>query len=313
MLAYIASHPICWPTSGYLERKYVPCVPSLLGFLDGILFHLSSTPRIEGAPSRVSGQLITITGRPVQGKIIDFRINLVGPIQSDRTDANGFFAGELSAPLAEISVPDGSDHPKIAPIGWLYVLPGATIDLGSISFDNSTINKPQARLRGPIRLVELPQRSTANAGKIAALVIACSGPVQDYCDRNTLTVIHGDGSAAEPIADKNQIRVSSPMISEDGSTAGWLANEPFCCTSYPIATRLAVYIPTKPLRMFNGDGRAIFKWKFIFNGEQVAFYHDFLHGTPAQHYELRDVSTGRLISKWDGELTGKASTWTKGL
>ena len=42
----------------------------------------------------------------------------------------------------------------------------------------------------------------------------------------------------------------------------------------------------------------------------VAFYQDFLHGTQAQHYELCDVETGRLLETWNGEVSTKAPSWT---
>jgi hypothetical protein len=32
-----------------------------------------------------------------------------------------------------------------------------------------------------------------------------------------------------------------------------------------------------------------------------------------EHYELRDVETGRLLDKWDGDLTAKAPKWMRGM
>jgi hypothetical protein len=38
-------------------------------------------------------------------------------------------------------------------------------------------------------------------------------------------------------------------------------------------------------------------WCFIEGGKQVAFFTNTVHGEFAPHYELRDVSFGRLLAK----------------
>ena len=129
----------------------------------------------------------------------------------------------------------------------------------------------------------------------------------------TANIIDSTGKVLQPPKEKDQVDIASPQISEDRREAGWLGEFPFCCTSYPISLTLVVYRQGKPIRRFKGDARSIFDWKFMEGGKQVAFYQDFLHGTQAQHYELRDVETGRLIDKWDGNLTAKAPKWTKGM
>ena len=67
------------------------------------------------------------------------------------------------------------------------------------------------------------------------------------------------------------------------------------------------------LRSFRGDGRSIFDWRFVLGSKQVAYYQDFPHGVPDQHYELRDIDTGRLIREWNGDLTTKTPDWTRRL
>jgi hypothetical protein len=64
------------------------------------------------------------------------------------------------------------------------------------------------------------------------------------------------------------------------------------------------------MRRFAGGG-AIMGWHFVARGKQVVFYTDFLHGSSAPQYELRDVETGRLIAKWDGGITNKAPRWIR--
>jgi hypothetical protein len=76
---------------------------------------------------------------------------------------------------------------------------------------------------------------------------------------------------------------------------------------------LVVYRPGKPLSRFTGDGRAIFGWKFARASSQVELYQDYQHGDPVKRFDLRDVETGRLIGKWDAEITAISPAWTRGL
>jgi hypothetical protein len=103
------------------------------------------------------------------------------------------------------------------------------------------------------------------------------------------------------------------MISANMMAVGWLADYDNCCTSYSLSLGLVVYTPRKPPRAYKGDGRAIFGWHFVAGGKQFAFFQEFPHGNLVPHYELRDVTTGRLIDKWDeGDMT-KLPGWTSGL
>jgi hypothetical protein len=122
-----------------------------------------------------------------------------------------------------------------------------------------------------------------------------------------------DRKIEQVFKEKEQVGVSSLKISADKTSVGWLVDSDFCCTSYPLQFMLVVYRPSQPLRHFKGDGRAIFDWKFVGSGSQVAFYQDYPHGNPIQHYELRDVESERLAGKWDGALGPRAPAWTKGL
>ena len=72
----------------------------------------------------------------------------------------------------------------------------------------------------------------------------------------------------------------------------------------------APYRPDSPLCHFD-SGMLIVSWLFLENGAQVAFHSDRSHGNSAPYYGLLDVETGRLIDKWDGELTEKAPAWAQ--
>ena len=135
-----------------------------------------------------------------------------------------------------------------------------------------------------------------------------------HCSRGYgIHVLHGDGTTAKvdlPNSETPFAGCRDIHISGDNRAAGLLPLSDFCCTSYPIAQQLLIYRRGKPVRVFEGDKRAIFRWAFLVSGRQVAFYQDFLHGTQAQHYELRDVETGRLLGTWNGEISSEAPSWT---
>ena len=113
-------------------------------------------------------------------------------------------------------------------------------------------------------------------------------------------------------SEKEQVGVRDLKISEDRTAVGWLVDSPFCCASYPLAHLLVVYRLGTP-HHFTGDGRAIFGWKFIGRGRQVAFQQSFPHGDLRPHYELRDVQTGRLMGTWDPDEQSKEPAWLKGV
>jgi hypothetical protein len=115
---------------------------------------------------------------------------------------------------------------------------------------------------------------------------------------------------------------ADPQISPDGQTVGWLAQYPNCCTSYPIPMKLVIYSDGK-VRMLTGiNPLPIWQWCFEAGGKQVAFEQETTHGHLGVHYELRDVSTGRLIEEYapkteeEANLPGPSETapkWVKEL
>ncbi len=185
---------------------------------------------------------------------------------------------------------------KIVPGG------GANLSLGEIKVQVSS-RQVLSTLIGPVATTG---HSPLQPGPttVAAMFIGPHAAVK---------IVLSDGEVVMVPREDKQVDCVRPVISPDQRTVGWLVDTPFCCTSYPISLTLVVYRPGMPLRRFHGDGRAIFDWKFVAGGKQAAFYQDFLHGTPGAHHELRDVETGRLVDKWDGELTPRASKWTQGM
>ena len=126
------------------------------------------------------------------------------------------------------------------------------------------------------------------ANSIAKISIGADGQIH---------VIESGGREYVPPKEKGQISVASSMVAENKLAAGWLVEFENCCTSYPIALTLVIYRPGKALERF-GNGMLIGDWHFEAGGKQVAFSTNTVHGDLAPHYELRDIRTGRLVSKW---------------
>jgi hypothetical protein len=111
-----------------------------------------------------------------------------------------------------------------------------------------------------------------------------------------LVILTKDGRRVLPKKDTEQETFGDVLISEDGRAIGWL-NEYFnCCTSYPVSQRLVVYAGGL-FRTFQGPF-PIFGWQFRADATQVAFLSEPLHFVHLEHYELRDIATGRLLAEY---------------
>jgi hypothetical protein len=257
---------------------------------------------------------VASTGAPIPDRTVTFRnVTTNGRLQDSKlkTDEKGMFAFSLARGVVyQVNLTVAEEPLLFRGIGTIEVVEGQDVAMGDIVLEFSPRSEPIVHLVGPIQIRE-PQ--TAKAAPVAAVYIACSDVPNEFCAGGTVHIVHGDGKEVKPPTDKEQVGSSSALISEDKRSVGWLADYGNCCTSYPLSMKLMVYRPGKPMREFKGDGRAIFDWHFVAGGKRVAFYQDFPHGTPVQHYELRDIATGRLIDKWDADLTSKLPEWAKGL
>jgi hypothetical protein len=60
-------------------------------------------------------------------------------------------------------------------------------------------------------------------------------------------------------------------------------------------------------RAIKGNGLPVWEWKFSEDSRFVAIRQAPVHGDAPQHYELRDVRTGRLVDSFDGASKRSAS------
>jgi len=270
-----------------------------------------------GRTARVTGRLVDANGAPVIGVLYFYEVNraavsggwVTSSLQPDQSGAFVFPAEGRTEYYVCVRQPNISS--ALTDIGKLEVADGQQITLGDIVVRFAPEDKSVSALLGPVHADKI----VANAAPVTTSEKRDAVPVLAAVfigHRGWAYVIQSTGAVVKLPEEHGQVGYRSIQMTKASDAVGWLVDSDFCCTSYPISKHLVVYTSTKQLRTFEGDGRAIFKWKFVSKGKQVAFYQDFLHGTSAQHYELRDVLTGHLIDKWDGELTGKVPSWTKG-
>jgi hypothetical protein len=266
---------------------------------------------------RISGRLIDSTGAPIPDRTVTFR--KAGPQDRQlKTDAQGvfsYFAERDVVYQVNLTV----EELVFKGIGVIEVADGQNVTMGDIVLRFSPAHEPIVRFTGPIQITgETPSSvttstQTTRGTSITAVYITCGEIPNEFCAGGKVHIVLGDRTEVQPPVDKDELGGSWVSISEDKRSVGWLVDYGNCCTSYPLSRKLMIYRPGKPLRTFVGDGRAIFDWRFVSNGKQVAFYQDYPHGNPVPHYELRDVETGRLVSKWDSALTRTSPSWAQGL
>lgn len=277
-------------------------------------------PRTPNDSVRIWGRLVTPSGAPVPDRTVTFRNQVINePLQDSKvvTDERGVFAfSGVKGKQYEVSI-TVTDELFIG-IGTIEIAEGHDVSMGDIVFEFS-LREPVVHFSGPIQIKGLlSTRSSSGVSSltptprsIAAVYVACSAIPKEYCSGGTVHIVLDDGTDVLPPTDKDQIGGSSASITKDRRAAIWLADYGNCCTSYPLSMELIVYKPGKPLQKFKGDSRGIFNWQFVAEGRQFAFFQDVAHGPGNPHCELRDVETGRLISKWDGEITQKSPTWVR--
>ena len=113
-----------------------------------------------------------------------------------------------------------------------------------------------------------------------------------------LRIVTAAGQTIEPTKEPEQVGFAKPLISSDGGAVGWLAEYPNCCTSYPIPLKLMI-LTNGSVRAYTGTGLPVWHWKFEAGGRQFSFRQETVHGGLGVHYELRDVTSGRLLAAYD--------------
>jgi len=93
-------------------------------------------------------------------------------------------------------------------------------------------------------------RASAFVAVLVALLVASArglseGPKEIHAsaaidDQGQLRIVTKDGREILPKKEDQQVGFSSPRVSDDGRSVGWLTEFPSCCTSYPIPLKLMI-------------------------------------------------------------------------
>ena len=119
-------------------------------------------------------------------------------------------------------------------------------------------------------------------------------------DSGQLCIVTRGGRKIITEKDTEQVGFEKIVISEDGHSVGWLADYPNITTSYPIPLALIIY-SDGILHEFRGNELAIWKWQFYSDSKQVAYKQATVHGNWGIYYELRDITTERMVDSYDPE------------
>jgi hypothetical protein len=90
----------------------------------------------------------------------------------------------------------------------------------------------------------------------------------------------------------------TPALSDDRRAVGIQELHSNCCTSYDLPLALVVFSEGTAHR-FTGNGLPIFAWHFADQGTRVAYGQEPAHAGCAIHYELREITSERLIDSAD--------------
>src|SRR3954465_6233451 len=151
---------------------------------------------------------------------------------------------------------------------------------------------------------------------VLAVVVATAAGAQTYsrADIDTMGHVHvvtSKGREIHPPRDSGQVGADRIAISPDSTAVGWLALYTNCCTTYPVPLKLVLLVAGKR-RTIAGGELPIWEWKFTEDTRYVVIRQAPVHGDAPQHFELRDVKTGRRVDSYDsGSNRKRAPPWIR--
>ncbi len=124
-----------------------------------------------------------------------------------------------------------------------------------------------------------------------------------------LSVTYRSGKRVIVPTQNMQTDFNDIQLAPDHKTLGWLAEYLACAQSYPCALQLVVFRDGKILRQFTPGYGIMWFWEFLGGGRQIAIQYGFPHGDANGAFELYDISSGRLLQKYQG--TGPVPGWVQ--
>jgi hypothetical protein len=118
-----------------------------------------------------------------------------------------------------------------------------------------------------------------------------------------------------PDKKKDESKFDKVKVSPNGEEVGWVIDYPDHANPNreDIPGKLVIWRAGRIERQFSPD-QVLWGWTFR-TGDRVAYASGPMHFVQGFHCELRDIHSGRLLSKWDGkpDEDPNAPDWTKSL
>ena len=153
---------------------------------------------------------------------------------------------------------------------------------------------------------------------IVALPFAASGAKYQSVlvdESGQLHIVLDSGNEVLPRKTRWQVSFANPVISPDRRTVGWVVMCPD--PSFPdyqgaqLACNLVVYRAEFILHTFQAEP-VLWDWRFQDGGKRVAYSTGPTHGGAAECI-LRDVNSGRIVSRWRIREGFEPPVWAKTL
>ena len=141
------------------------------------------------------------------------------------------------------------------------------------------------------------QGPTASTEIYESADIDADGNLRILTSQQKTVIVRKGGSPKAGDSFGQQTAFDKPVLSDDRRAVGARAMFGNCCTSYDIPLQLVIYSNSKTHR-FEG-GLAIFDWHFADAGRRVVFSQQTVHSACSVHWELRDISSERLLATAD--------------
>ena len=174
------------------------------------------------------------------------------------------------------------------------------------------------RMMNPLRMAISKSGAIALLAFLMALTAAALAAEYRSAsvDQNgQLHIVLDSGQEILPFKISGQVSFGRPSISSDGRTVGWLIMYPDPTVTYykdaQLSGGLAIYRAGRVVHIFKTD-QTFYDWQFRDGGKQVAYSTGPTHGGAAECV-LRDVTSGRVIAKWQVNQEREPPGWAKTL
>ena len=116
-----------------------------------------------------------------------------------------------------------------------------------------------------------------------------------------------DGRKFDVAIEPDQIGIKDIKVASDSNTVGWLVLYPNPDGPHfdSLTGELVIWREGKVRQRFGTD-QVFYSWTFFRGGAQVTYHTGPTHGERTSHCELHNVSDGRLVETWNGDLDGSA-------